>query len=129
MEQRALPHLREDVEVEEVHATEDEQHGTDLGAQRLDQLLHIGRLVAILQREGDVADINEIEADDEQMIDRVGQRLIAVKGIDKEETAILVQRAGDPDGEGHADEEIKNVGDDNVDHGFVSFCFCVFSID
>src|SRR5437870_2266075 len=67
-QQRALPHVREHAQVEEVHRAEDEQYESDLGAEELDGLLQRVRLVAVFQRQRDVADVDEIEADDQQMV-------------------------------------------------------------
>ena len=56
----ALPHRGENEEVEKVHATEDEQDETDLGAREFDGPLDIVRVVAVLERQCHVSDVDEI---------------------------------------------------------------------
>jgi hypothetical protein len=127
VEEGAFAHLGEDVKVEEVHGAEDEEDGADLGAERLKQALEIRGLVAVFQGERDVADIDEVEADDEEVIDGIGKAFVAVKSIDQKEASVLMERAGDPDGKGDADEEVEAVGGNDVVHWVISFLF-VFSI-
>ena len=132
MQQRAFPHLREDVEIEEVHAAENEQHSSDLGAEDFEHFLKIRGFVAVFQGERHVADVDQVETNDEQVIDGIGQRFIPVEGIDEEEPAVLVQRPRDPNSEGDADDEVEGVGSDDVVHSWFPFvlfiCFYVFRI-
>ena len=114
LEQRAPAHSAKDVEVEEVHAAEDEQDRADLGAEVLDQFLQARRLRSVPQGERDVADIDQVEADEKQVIDGIRERLIAVKGIDEKDAAIFVEGVRDPGGEGGADDEVEGVRGDGV---------------
>src|SRR5690349_6448656 len=70
---RALAPFRDDEDVEEVHRAEHEQHEADLRAQEFDGFLRRDRLVAELQRERHVAHVDQVKADDEQVIDGVGE--------------------------------------------------------
>ena len=51
-------------------APKHEQHEPDLRAQEFDRALRRRRLVAELQRERHVAQVDQVEADDEQVVDR-----------------------------------------------------------
>jgi hypothetical protein len=61
----------------------------------------------------------QVEPDYEEMIDRVGQRLVAQKTIHQENPAVLVQRLRHPDGEGDADDEITEVSPNDRCHIFL----------
>src|ERR1044071_3763030 len=79
----APSHAAEDKEVEEVHPTEDEEHQTDLYGQGFNALLCRGDHVAELQGQADVAEIDEVKADDERVIDRIGEGFIAMEDVDE----------------------------------------------
>src|SRR5262245_21920387 len=68
------------------------------------------RRLAVLEREADVADVDQVKADDEQMIHGIGQLLIAGERIDKEHAAVLMQRAGDEHGQSQAQGQVNAVG-------------------
>jgi len=72
--QTTLSHTRENVEVEEVHQAENQEHQSHLRAQDLDRLGEILRLVPFLQRESDEADVDQVEPDDEEVVDGVRER-------------------------------------------------------
>ena len=89
-----------------MHRSQDEQHDANLGAERLEHALQRLGFFAVLHREAYVADIDEVKADDEQVIDRVGEGFIPMEGIDEEKSSIFVECSGDPNGEPDADCEI-----------------------
>src|ERR1051325_1826959 len=106
---RAAAHAAEDEEVEEVHPAEDEEHHADLDGESLDALFGAGNDVTKFQGETDVAEVDEIKTDDEQVVDGVGERFVAVEDVDEEDAAVFVEGAGDPDGQGDADGEVNQV--------------------
>ena len=71
---------------------------------------------AEFQGEGDEADVDQVKADDEEMIDGIGERFVAMKGVDEEDAAVFVEGAGDPDGDGDRNEEVSGVGVDDDIH-------------
>ena len=126
--QPALPHPREDVEIEEVHEAQHQQDHADLRAQTFQTLLRSRRRHAILQRERHITDVDQIEPDDEQVIDRVRKLLVSQKTIHEEDTTVCMQRPGDPDGERNADGEVDEIGRDNPVHIQFPFFVSVFSV-
>ena len=57
------------------------------------------------------------------MVDAVGHVFVIAKALHEENTAILVQGLGDPDGQRNSDEEVEGVGEDEWIHCFgVLFC-------
>ena len=65
----------------------------------------------------DNMDIDEVKADDQQVIHRVGQRLIAREAIDQKAAPVLVQRPRDPDRQRDADSEVDEVRENRHGHG------------
>src|ERR1044071_1401396 len=98
----ASSHAAEDEQVEEVHPAENEEHQADFDGQGFNTLLRRADDVAELQGQADVAEIDEIEADDEQVIDGVGKGFIAVEDVDEENSSVFVEGASHPDGQGGA---------------------------
>lgn len=99
-----------------MHAAEDEDDGTDLEAEDLYEFAGIGYCVGDAEGVDGIAYIDEIEADDQQIIDCLGQIEIAMEDIDEEDLAILEESAGDPNGQDDAEDEIECVGKENVRH-------------
>ena len=89
--------------VEEMHAAQHQHGEADLGAEEADRFGIAGRFLAQAERQGDEADIDEVEADDEQMVGRSGQLRIMAETLDQEDLAIFRQGARDPDGDGERD--------------------------
>src|ERR1700752_115909 len=106
----APAHAAENEQIEEVHAAEDDQHHSNLDRESLDAFLRAVDCVAELQGHADVAEVNQVEPDYEQVIDGVRERLIAVEDVDQEDTAVFVKRVGDPDCQGDADRQVNQVG-------------------
>src|SRR6266545_946864 len=100
---RAASHSAEDKEIKEMHSAEDEEHHADFYRERLDALFGGFDGVAELEGQTDVAEVDEVEADDEQVIDGVGQGVIAVKDVDEEDAAIFVEGTTYPDGQRDAE--------------------------
>ena len=105
----ATSHAAEDEQVKEVHPAEDEEHQAYFDGQRFNALFRCGDGVAELQGQADVTEVDEIEADDEQVIDGVGEGFIAVKDVDEEDPSVFVEGASDPDGQGDTDSEVNQV--------------------
>lgn len=95
-----------------MHAAEDEQDDADLAAEVLDDLLRVGGWDIGLEREADVTEINQVKANDEEMVDRIGHRLVSAEDIDEEDASVLMQSLRDPDGERDADGEVDEVEPD-----------------
>ena len=65
----AATHAAEDEEIEEVHPAEDEEHHAYFYRQGFNALFRTFDHVAELQGEGDITEIDQVKADDEQVID------------------------------------------------------------
>ena len=92
-----------------MHDAENDEDNADFIAFDLDDLAQGGKGVGGFERESYVADINELETDDEEVIDGVGEFFVTVEGVDEEDSAVFVEGASDPDGEGDADGEVAEV--------------------
>src|SRR6185295_18124143 len=85
--------------------------------EQLDRGLHVHRHLRELEGEGHVTDVDQVEADDEQVVDGVGQRLVAVEGIHEEDPAVAMERARHPHGERDADGHVDQIAPDGVGIG------------
>ena len=103
--------------VEEVHDPEHEEDDAELGAHEFKGGLRGLRLGSKAQREDDEADVDEVEADHEEVVYGVGHVFASAEGLDEEDTAVAMQGAGDPDGERDAQREIDDVAKDGNIHG------------
>ena len=124
----AFAHFREDQQVEEVHGPEHQQHDTHLAAQRFKDASCAEHVLRGLQVERDEADVDEVKADDEQVVHAVGQLLVAVEALDEEDAATFVKGPGDPNGEGDGEGQVEALGEDGFVHWVGSFrvwvCVC-----
>src|SRR5215472_5460387 len=105
----------EDEEVEEVHSAQSQQHPAQLVRQQLNGSARRGNLRVTPEGQGDKADIDEIEAYNQKMVDRSSQFDIAVKRIHQEDGAALVQSARYPNCQSNADEQIQDVSNNDGD--------------
>ena len=99
--------------VEEVHAAEHQQDLPDLDRQQLDRGLQADDRLGS-QRQGHEPEVHEIEADEQQVVDRVRRQCIVVEGVEQEGTPVLVQRVSHPNGEGDAEGEVDEIGADHA---------------
>jgi hypothetical protein len=61
------------------------------------------------------------------LVDAVGELGVAVEAVDQEDTAVLVEGAGDPDRQGDGEAEVKAVAEDGFVHGGGYVFFKTFS--
>ena len=107
-----------------MHGTEHQHDDTDLPADRLQHLPKIRRRNGFPQRQGDVADIDQIKADNQEVVNRIGQPLVAAKRINQKDAAVFVERVRDPDGERNAERDVNDVcPNDGCHNEFLSCCF------
>ncbi|CAM5437500.1 hypothetical protein SGLAM104S_07504 [Streptomyces glaucescens] len=76
----------------------------------------VGEGLLVAQVEGHEAQVDQVEADHEQVVDGVGELLVAVQHIGEEDPPVAAQRAGHPDGQGDAHQQVDDVGDDRTVH-------------
>ncbi len=101
-----------------MHSAEDQQDHTHLVAQQFDGCTRRADDGRRLQREGDEADVDQVEAHDQQVIDRVGELGVAMKSVDEKDGSPLVKGAGNPYGQADTDQQINQVGyDDDLVRG------------
>jgi len=91
-----------------VHGAQHHQHHAHLPADALDRHDAVSRFVVQLEEQADKADVDQVEADHEQVIDAVRDALV-VEGLDQEDAAITAQGLGDPDGQGDGDGQVGQV--------------------
>src|SRR5271170_1612903 len=92
LQESPLPHFGKDEEVEKVHEAQDQQDPADLGAQRFQHTLQVCGLVIRLEGQRDESKVNQVKADKEQVIDRIGEGLVAEEAIDEKNASVLMQR-------------------------------------
>lgn len=122
MKSPAAAHSAEDCQVKEMHPAEHEKNEADFRAELLQRRLGVQSGGAVLQGQSDEADVDKVEANDQEMVHRIGQLLISVKALDKEHAAVFVESACDPHGEADADEQVCDIGGDNPVH-IIPFSF------
>jgi hypothetical protein len=89
-----------------VHPPENQQNHTELGAFQFGRVAKRAESSLGLGSWGDVANIDEVEDDDEHTVDVIGRILITVEDIKQEDASTVVERTSDPDGESDPDDEI-----------------------
>jgi hypothetical protein len=87
-----------------MHTSENEQNHAELGVFQSARFAKRADWGLGLEGQGDIANVDEIEADDEQTVYGICKILITVEGIDQENPSTVVERTGDPDGESYADD-------------------------
>ena len=87
-------HFVEVEHIEEMHRAEDEEDEAELGTEELNHGLEGVGLFAVTERERDEAEVDEIEADDEQVVDRGGHGFAAAKRLNEEDVAVAMKRKG-----------------------------------
>ncbi|ELP63452.1 hypothetical protein STRTUCAR8_06944 [Streptomyces turgidiscabies Car8] len=102
-----------------MHDTEHQQHDPELGRERLEHLPGGADVPVPAQIEGDEPEVDEIEADDEQMVDGIGELLVPPQHIGDEDPPIAAEGARHPDGQPDADQQVDDVCDDCEVHVFV----------
>ena len=106
MQQCTLPHAGKNEEVDKVHAAENQQDGTDLGAQGFEHSLRVNWIFTGLECQDDIAKIDEVKADNQEMIDGIGQGLVAMACVNEEDPPVFMECSCDPDGKRDGDNDI-----------------------
>jgi len=116
LQQGSFAQLEEDDHIEEMHPPEYQDDGARLETELFDELPRI--VYGEFDPEGidGVAQVDEIESYQEQVVDGLRQFLVAVEDINEKDLAIPKQRTCYPDGKNHGDQEIKRVKQENVRH-------------
>jgi hypothetical protein len=109
LQERAPPHFRKHEDVEEMHRAKHQHDDSNLATDRFEHFAKICGSDALLQRQRHVADIDEIKANDEKVIDRIRQPFVAAKRIDQKNAPVLCSVLRYPDGERNAQCDVNNV--------------------
>src|SRR5262249_54687355 len=72
------------------------------------------------ERHHDPTQVDEVEADDEQVVDGVGEAGLAIEGIDQEGAAVFVEGPRYPNCYRHREHAVAKIRVEDV-HGLVSF--------
>src|SRR5215213_1582984 len=105
----AAAHAAENEKIEEVHPAQDEKHHAYLHGQGFNALLGSIDGVAELQGQADVAEIDEVKADDKQVVDGIGEGFVAMKDVDEKHATVFVEGASYPDSQRDADSQVNQV--------------------
>src|SRR4029079_8181710 len=106
----AATHATKDEQVEEMHPAQNDQDHPDFDRECFNSFLCVVDYVAKFQGQGHIAEVNEVKADDQQMIHGIRECLVAVKDVHEKDSAVFVECPGDPDGQGDTDRQIDEVG-------------------
>ncbi len=106
-----------------MHSTQDQKNNTDFDTFELDDLAKRGHGASSRQRQCDVAHVDQVEANDQQVIDAVGKLGVAVKGVDEEDATAPLESSRYPDREGDADKEITEVAGCDIHMRYPFFKF------
>ena len=115
--QSPLPHLRENVEIEEVHPAQYQQHQPDFRTKRFHGFLGTGCCDPVFQGQRYEADIDEVKPDHQQVVDGIRELFVAEKAVHEKNTAALMERTCHPDGKRDADGQLGDIGEDYPIHG------------
>src|SRR5215213_4955755 len=100
-----------------MHSAEDEKHHADFDGKGFNALFSRLDGVAEFQGQADVAEIDQVKADDEQVIDGVSEGFVAVKDVNEEDASVFVEGTGYPDGQRDAENEVDQVCAQSDCHG------------
>ncbi len=81
-----------------MHPSKNQQHNSDLHAFQFDYLPQGRERIGGLERQSDIANINEVEPYDKQMVYRICELFIAMKSIDQKDPSIAMERTRNPNG-------------------------------
>ena len=69
----------------------------------------VGSVAELFEHQGDEAQGRQVEADHEQVVDRVGEVFLALEDLDEKDAAVAVQRPADEQCDRHADRQVGEV--------------------
>ena len=109
LQQGSFTQLEEDDHIEEMHPPEYQDDGARLETELFDELPRIAYRELDPKGIDGIAQVDEIEPHEEQVVDGLRQFLVAVEDVDEKDLAIPEQGMRYPDGENDGDQEIKRV--------------------
>ena len=113
----------EEVDVEEVHRAKDEKHDSDFIGKSLEDILGIHHRLSHFEVESDEADVDEVEANDEEVVDAIGHVFVIAKALHEKDATVFVEGFGDPNRQWNGNQEVEGVGEDERIHCFgILFC-------
>src|SRR5687767_9545282 len=105
--------LDQHIHVEKVHATQHDDDQANFCTEKLYRFHCISRLGAVAQRQRDKANVDQIEADQEQVVDRIRQGFPPLEILNQEDAAVLVEAASHPNGDSKTEDHVDTIGDDH----------------
>jgi hypothetical protein len=105
--------------IEEMHNTEDKDDGSYLDTEDLDQLPGIGNILRDGKGTYSVADIDQVEPNQQEVINGIRQCGIAMENIYEKDFPVAEKSACYPDGQNDGEGEIKAVRDNDVRHSCI----------
>ncbi|WP_460493464.1 hypothetical protein [Dactylosporangium cerinum] len=91
-----------------MHPAEDEQHQAELPGEGLHRRAAVRQRLADLQCHRDIAEVEQVEADDEEMVDGLGEAFVGERVVE-EHLPVLEQRPRHPDGEDDAHRQVDQI--------------------
>jgi hypothetical protein len=102
------------IHVEKMHPTQQDENETDLIAHEFNRFPRGRHLDTGMQRQHDVTDVNQIEADYQETVHRIGQLPVTMKGIDQKTAAVLMKRPSYPNGRRQADTKVSGIAINDI---------------
>ena len=69
-------------QVKTVHCAQDDHHQADLRREKFNRLVQVARPGSVIECQGHVAEVDQIETDNQQIVDGVGDAFVAMKAGD-----------------------------------------------
>jgi hypothetical protein len=113
-----LPHFHKEEDVEKVHPSENQKDKANFGSENLEDILVVNHRFDDLQIENDTAQVDEVEPNDTQVINAVGEFFVSLAAIDQKDAAVFMKGAGNPNREWKGDGEIECIRYENWIHEF-----------
>ncbi len=111
-----LAQLEKDEHIEEVHAAENEDDSADFQAEDFHDLAALNGRFPDFKRVHGVADVDEVEADEQEVVDGLCQLFITVEDVNEEKLAVAEKGMGYPNGEQGSNGQIDAVQQDDEVH-------------
>ncbi len=100
-----------------MHPSKNQQHNSYFHAFQFDHLSQGRERICSLERQSDIANINEVEPYNKQMVYRVCQLFIAMESINQKDPSIAMERTRYPYSKGNADSKIAEIASRDIHIG------------
>jgi hypothetical protein len=115
-------------QIEEVHATQDEDDQADLEAKHFNHALGGMDGIEYPERGDSISNVDQIEPDQKQSVHAAGKQFIAMKYVEEKYLAVGEQSMRYPYSKHDGDGQVQRVRKQYVVHGSIWLCVTIYSI-